>query len=79
MFSKVLIANRGEIAVTHVLEDGTETDVPFQDGDVKVPIISVKDFVHKGSAVKFKGCGGTIKLPSGAVIKFVEKFGVSLP
>ena len=70
------IINRGEVTVTHVLEDGTEIDVPFQDGDVKVPIISVKDFVRKGSIVKFKHDGGSIRLPTGTTMRFVEKFGV---
>ena len=70
------IPNRGEIIVTHQLADGSELDVPFQDGDVQVPIISVKDFVHKESVVKFKNDGGTIRLPSGSRMTFVEKFGV---
>ena len=70
------IPNRGEIIVTHQLDDGSELDVPFQDGDVQVPIISVKDFVHKDSVVKFKRNGGTIRLPSGSRLTFVEKFGV---
>ena len=70
------IPNRGEIVVTHQLADGSELDVPFQDGDVQVPIISVKDFVHKESVVKFKNDGGTIRLPSGSRMTFVEKFGV---
>ena len=43
---------------------------------MKVPIISVKDFVRKGSTVKFKNAGGGTRLPSGTVIRFVEKFGV---
>ena len=41
-----------------------------------MPIISVKDFVRKRSVVKFKRNGGTIKLPSGTIMRFVEKFGV---
>jgi hypothetical protein len=43
---------------------------------VQVPIISVKDFVHKGSVVKFKKNGGTIRLPSGTKMQFIEKCGV---
>ena len=70
------IPNRGEITVTHQLDNGTELDIPFQDGDVQVPIISVKDFVRKSSVVKFKHNGGTIRLPSGSRMTFVEKFGV---
>ena len=63
------IPNRGEIVVTHQLDDNSELDIPFQDGDVQVPIISVKDFVRKNSIVKFKRNGGTIKLPSGTILK----------
>ena len=70
------IPNRGEITITHQLDDVSELDIPFQDGDVQVPIISVKDFVHRNSVVKFKRNGGTIKLPSGTVLRFMEKFGV---
>jgi hypothetical protein len=70
------IPNRGEIVITHQLDDFTELDIPFQDGDVQLPIISVKDFVRKNSVVKFKRNGGIIKLPSGSVMRFVEKFGV---
>ena len=70
------IMNRGQVIVTHILDDGSELDVPFQDGDVQVPIISVKDFVHKGSIVKFKKQGGTIRLPTGKIMRFVEKLGV---
>ena len=58
------------------LDNGAELDIPFQDGDVQVPIISVKDFVRKSSVVKFKHNGGTIHLPSGSRMTFVEKFGV---
>ena len=58
------------------MADGTGIDMPFQDGDVQVPIISVKDFVHKGSVVKFKRNGGTIRLPSGTRMQFLEKCGV---
>ena len=54
------IPNRGKIIATHQLADGSELDVPFQDGDVQVPIISVKDFVHKESVVKSKNDGGTV-------------------
>ena len=70
------IPNRGEVVITHRTEDGTEIDIPFQDGDVQVPIISVKDFVHKGSVVKFKRNGGTIRLPGGTILRFLEKCGV---
>ena len=70
------IPNRGEVVITHRMEDGTEIDIPFQDGDVQVPIISVKDFVHKGSVVKFKRNGGSIRLAGGTVMRFVEKCGV---
>ena len=70
------IVNRGETIVTHILENGDELDIPFQDADVQVPIISVKDFVRKGSVVKFKRHGGSIKLPSGTVVRFQEKHGV---
>ena len=45
------IWNRGEVVITHILDEMNEIDIPFQDGDVKVPIISVKDFVKKGSIV----------------------------
>ena len=70
------IPNRGEVIVTHRVDDGTEIDIPFQDGDVQVPIISVKDFVHTGSVVKFKRNGGTIRLPGGSIMRFLEKCGV---
>ena len=70
------IPNRGEVVITHRMEDGTEIDIPFQDGDVQVPIISVKDFVHKRSVVKFKRNGGSIRLPSGTRMQFLEKCGV---
>ena len=58
-----------------MLDDGSEIDVPFQDGDVQVPIISVKDFVTKGSIVTFKKQGGTIRLPTGKIMRCVEKLG----
>ena len=70
------IVNRGETTVTHRLENGDELDIPFQDADVQVPIISVKDFVRKGSVVKFRKRGGSIKLPSGTIVRFQEKHGV---
>ena len=70
------IANRGQVTISHRMNNGTEIDVPFQDGDVQVPIISVKDFVHNKSVVKFKKREGTIKLPTGSILQFVEKFGV---
>ena len=70
------IVNRGETIVTHLLENGDELDIPFQDADVQVPIISVKDLVRKGSVVKFKRRGGSIKLPSGTIVRFQEKHGV---
>ena len=66
------IVNRGETTVTHILENGDELDIPFQDADVQVPIISVKDFVRKGSVVKFRKRGGSIKLPSGTIVRFQE-------
>ena len=56
------IPNTGEDIITHLLEDGSEVNIPLQDGDVQVPIMSVKDFVHVGSATKFKKGGGTIRL-----------------
>ena len=70
------IANRGQVIVTHRMDNGSDIDIPFQDGDVQVPIVSVKDFVHKKTRVKFKDLGGTMKLPSGSILPFVEKFGV---
>ena len=70
------IPNRGETTVTHLLDNGSEIDIPFQDGDVQIPILSVKDFVRKDSVVRFKHNGGTIKLPSGSRMTFVEKYGV---
>ena len=70
------IINRGQVIITHMLDDGSELDVPFQDGDVQVPIISVKDFVTKGSIVKFKKQGGTIRLPTGKIMRFLENLGV---
>ena len=63
------IPSRGEAIITRLLEDGSEINIPFQDGDVQVPIMLVKDFVHVGSAVKFKKGGGTIRLPSGKLIR----------
>ena len=59
-----------------MLDNGSEIDIPFQDGDVQIPILSVKDFVRKDSVVRFKHNGGTIKLPSGSRMTFVEKYGV---
>ena len=70
------IANEGEVVITHRLDDGTEIDIPFQHGKVQLPIISVKDFVQKGSVVKFKRLGGSIRLPNGRTMRFVEKHGV---
>lgn len=70
------IANRGQVVITHRMDNGSDIDIPFQDGDVQIPIVSVKDFVHKKTRVKFKDLGGTMKLPTGSVLPFVEKFGV---
>ena len=70
------IKNRGETTVIHVLDDGSNVEIPFQDADVAVPIISVKDFVVKDSVVKFKQRGGTIKLPDGRQLGFQERHGV---
>ena len=39
-------------------------------------MISVKDFVHKGSVVKFWRTGGTIRLPEGSTMRVQEKCGV---
>ena len=62
--------------MVHVLNDGSNVEIPFQDADVAVPIISVKDFVVKDSVVKFKQRGGTIKLPDGRQLGFQERHGV---
>ena len=70
------IPNRGEAIITHILDDGSELDIPFQDGNVQVPIMSVKDYVHVGSVVKFRKNGGVIRLPSGKRMVFQEKHGV---
>ena len=70
------IRNRGETVIVHVLDDGSTVDIPVQDADVQVPIISVKDLVVKGSVVKFKLRGGTIRLPDGRRLSFEERHGV---
>ena len=38
--------------------------------------MSVKDYVHVGSVVKFRKNGGVIRLPSGQRMVFQEKHGV---
>ena len=70
------IRNRGEVTITHMLDDGSTLDLVVQDADVAVPILSVKDFVVKGSVVKFKLNGGTVKLPDGRRLIFQERHGV---
>ena len=72
------IPNRGEIVVEHILDDGTTIPIIVQDGKVKMPIISVKEFVKRGSVVKFKNLGGTVRLPDGRVMVFLEIVGVYL-
>ena len=59
-----------------MLEDGSTIDIVVQDADIAVPILSVKDFVVKGSVVKFKQNGGTVKLPDGRRLLFQERHGV---
>ena len=39
------IRNRGEVTITHMLDDGSTIDLVVQDADVAVPILSVKDFI----------------------------------
>ena len=70
------IRNRGETTLVHMLEDGSTVEIPVQDADVQVPILSVKDFVVKGSVVKFRLHGGTIRLPDGRRLAFHERHGV---
>ena len=62
--------------ITHRMDNDSDIHIPFHDGDVQIPIVSVKDFVHKKTRVKFKDLGGTMKLRTGSVPPFAEKFGV---
>ena len=72
------IPNRGEILVEHVMDDKTIYGIHFQDGKAQMPIISVRDLVKRGSSVKFKNGGGTIKLDDGRHLDFKEMCGVYL-
>lgn len=71
------IANEGKVKVNIKTTNGVRlTDVTFQNAKVKMPILSVRRIVRKGSRVEFFVGGGVIHLPDGQKIDFVERFGV---
>ena len=45
------IVNRGQAVITHALTDDIDLDIPFQDADVQLPILSVTDFIKIRSRV----------------------------
>ena len=74
--SGALIANEGEIDVTHIEADGERYHFTFQNANVHCPIISVRDLVTQDCVVTFHRLGGHILYPSGNRISFVCKDGV---
>ena len=71
------IANEGEVTVKAVDANGTPMPtIVFQHAKIGMPILSVRKLAKKGAKVEFEHGGGTIKLPNGDTIPFVQRHGV---
>ena len=75
MMKSVNKRSRASIEPDQPVKASKNLEPPFKYIESSAPD-SVKDFVHKKTRVKFKDLGGTMKLPTGSILPFVEKFGV---